>query len=242
MRILHVSDCHLPGDPAQGYRRADAHKNLQDILQKGRAFSPDLLLATGDLSEDASQASYLALQRYFKCIDAPVLALPGNHDDAGLLATTFPGSPVDDLAVSEYGGWQIICLNSCLPGRPDGRLSCATLARLEQVLRVATGQPRIIALHHQPIAIGSQWIDRYPLREPEAFLKLIDCCADVKAVVWGHVHQAFSTNRHGTTLLAGPSSVINSLPGAQAFTPDPSGPACRWLELQQGGAVCSGVL
>ena len=59
--------------------------------------NPDLLLATGDLSEDGSRTSYLALRNYLKPLGIPVLALPGNHDDPGLLAEVFPGSPVYHL-------------------------------------------------------------------------------------------------------------------------------------------------
>ena len=239
--IAQITECHLPADPQQKYRGVNPHKNLKTLLQKVRLLKPDLLLASGDLSEDGSLVSYEALQQHFNPLGVPVLALPGNHDDAGLLAETFPGSPTDKISVSEHGPWQIIRLNSSLPGRPEGRLGEEVLAELETLLEKHKHRPRLIALHHQPVAIGSPWIDKYPLIEPQAFLQIIDRHPDVKAVVWGHVHQVFETNRNGTAMLGSPSSAINGLPGAQKFTEDPAGPAFRWLELKGDGALVTGL-
>ena len=239
--IAQITDCHLPADPQQEYRGINPHENLQGLLQKVRLLNPDLLLASGDLSEDGSRASYQALQEYFKSLGIPVLALPGNHDDANLLAEAFPGSPTNRISVSEHGSWQIIRLNSCLPGRPKGHLDEEVLRELESFLENHKHRPKLIALHHQPVTVGSPWIDKYRLFDPEAFLQLVDQCPDVKAVVWGHVHQVFETDRNGTAMLGSPSSAINSLPGAQKFTIDPAGPACRWLELKPDGTLLSGI-
>ncbi len=242
IRIVQITDCHLPRDPQQDYRDANPHNNLKDLLEKVRAFAPDLVLATGDLSEDASQASYQALQAYFRPLGTTVLALPGNHDDAGLLAEAFPGSPVDNVAVTEHGQWQIIRVNSCLEGRPEGRLTEQTLQQLNQVLLDEPHRLRLLALHHQPISANSPWIDKYRLFEPEAFLALIARAPGVKVVVWGHIHQVHDTEMDGVAMLGGPSSAINCLPGMEKFTADSLGPACRWLELGEDGTIRNGVI
>jgi len=240
--IAQVTDCHLPADPQQKYRGIKPHKNLKKLMKKVKAMKPDLLLASGDLSEDGSRVSYRALQGYFSTVDIPVLALPGNHDDAEMLAEFFPGSPVDTISASKHGPWQIVRLNSCLPGKPEGLLSKKTLLDLEEFLALHNRGPIIIALHHQPIAINSPWIDKYRLLEPEAFRKLVDQHPNVKAVVWGHVHQQYEADRNGTAMLGGPSSAINGLKTAQKFTPAPSGPACRWLELKTDGSIGTSII
>lgn len=240
--IAQITDCHLPADPQQPYRGINPYKNLRKLLKKVERLKPDLLLASGDLSEDGSPASYEKLRQYFKSLGIPVLALPGNHDDAGLLAEVFPGSPVDKISVSNHGAWQIIRLNSCLEGKPEGRLGEQTLAALESTLRDSDSRPCLIVLHHQPIPVGSPWIDKYRLFDPEGFLSLLDQYENIKAVVWGHIHQVFQTGRNETAMLGSPSSAINSLPGAQKFTPDPAGPACRWLKLGSDGALQSGFV
>ena len=240
--VMQISDCHLPADPQHRYRGINSHKNLEALLKKVTAMNPDLLLASGDLSEDGSRASYQALRAYFSTLGIPVLALPGNHDEAEVLAEFFPGSPVDTIGVSEHGLWQIVRLNSCLPGKPEGRLGQKTLWDMEQFLKSHKRDPIIIALHHQPVAINSPWIDKYPLLEPEAFLKLLDQHSNVKAVVWGHVHQQYEADRNGTAMLGAPSSAINGLKLAEKFTADPEGPACRWLELRTDGSMATGVV
>ena len=242
MLVVQVTDCHLPADSKHGYRGTNAHQNLESLIRKVRVLKPDILLATGDLSEDGSRTSYRTLHKILEPLGIPVLALPGNHDDPALLATTFPGSPVDTISVSDHQAWQIIRLNSCLPAKPEGRINKRVLNELESYLTDCESKPSLIALHHQPITVGSPWIDKYRLMDPEHFLHLIDRFPNVKAVVWGHVHQAFDTVRNGVAMLGGPSSAINGLPGAQRFTPDPSGPACRWLELKTDGTLLSGII
>jgi len=242
IRIAQITDCHLPSDPNMDYRGIYPYANLQQLMGKVIDWNPDLLVATGDLSEDGSSASYTALQKFFLPLQIPVLALPGNHDDAVLLDKVFPGSPIDSVQVSTHGNWQIIRLNSCLPGKPHGELAAATLSGLKVILEQDAGRPRLLAVHHQPLEVGSPWIDKYRMFESQAFLELIDQHEDIKAVVWGHVHQVFDLYRNGTAMLGSPSSAINSLPGAPKFTADPAGPAFRWLELGVGGALKTGIV
>jgi Icc protein len=239
--VAQISDSHLSADPEQKFREINPHENLKCLMRKVTAVQPDLILASGDLSEDGSRESYSLLQRYLHVDATPVIALPGNHDDAERLAEVFPDSPVETISVSRHGGWQIIRLNSCLPGKAEGCLAGRALADLESVLADGMERPRLIALHHQPVSTGSPWIDKYPLLDAEKFLTLVDGSPDVKAVVWGHVHQVFARERNGTAMLGGPSSAINGIPGAQKFTADTTGPAFRWLKLAADGSIQTGI-
>lgn len=242
IHIAQVSDCHLSGERESRYRGVDAWANLEQLLSQLKSPKPDLILATGDLSEDASPESYRGLRDLFWKLRVPVLALPGNHDDAGLVERFFPSSPSDSLRYSYHGGWQIIRLNSRAADEPHGRLSERSLQDLAETLEHDSGRPRLLALHHQPVPVDSPWIDKYRLFEPEPLLQLIDQYADIKAVVWGHIHQVYEMDRHGIAMLGGPSSAINGVPGAQKFTPDKLGPACRWLELRSDGSLQSRIV
>ena len=242
IHIVQVSDCHVSADTGQTYRGQYPYKNLQAMMRRVENRQPQLLLATGDLSEDGSRRSYQLLKEALQIPGVPVLALPGNHDAPALLAETFVGSPVETIAVSDHGPWQIIRLNSCLPGRPEGFLSERSLADLEAHLSSAEQRPKLIAVHHQPVPVGNPWIDKYPLENAAEFMRLADHYADVKAVAWGHIHHAFKAERNGTVMLGGPSSVINSLLNVQRFTADPAGPACRWLELRADGTLSTGII
>lgn len=242
IRVAQVSDCHLPANPDRSYRGINPYRNLESLLKKVKSLQPELILATGDLSEDGSGDSYRLIQGLFDPLGVPVLALPGNHDDPGLLVDAYPGSPTDSVQLTKHGTWQIIRLNSCLPSNPSGRLSEKTLSELESVLGQNPGRHNLVALHHQPIKTESPWIDKYCLLEPEPFLHLVDQHKAIKAVIWGHIHQVFETNRNGTLMLGGPSSAINGVPGAEKFTPDSLGPAFRWMELDSGGDIRNRVI
>lgn len=240
--IVQISDCHLPADPQKEYRGINPHQNLQELIPAVKALKPDLILATGDLSEDGSLESYLLLQSYMAQLGAPVMALPGNHDDPQLLNEIFPGSPIDSIAVSEHNAWQIVRLNSCVPGKPEGFISENALADLEQLLSSRQQKHTLLALHHHPVPVGNPWIDKYPLLNPQRLLQLIDQFSQVKAVIWGHVHHVFEAKRSGTVMLGAPSSAVNSLPDVTRFTADNSGPACRWLELKDDGSIENGMI
>jgi Icc protein len=240
--IVQISDCHLAADPGQGYRGINSHDNLKTLLEKLRLIKPDLILASGDLSEDGSRISYEMLREYLAPLHTPVLALPGNHDDAGLLAEVFPGSPVDTIAVSKHGPWYMVRLNSALPGKPEGHLGEKTLSDLEAFLQGHAQYPVLVALHHQPVLTDSPWIDRYRLLEPDRLLSLIDQYTNIKAVAWGHVHMVYANDRNGTAMLGSPSSAINARSGVQKFTADTLGPACRWLQLNADGSFTTDII
>jgi Icc protein len=242
IQIAQISDCHLPANPRHSYRGINPYRNLKALLKKAKTLKPDLILATGDLSEDGSAESYRLIQDLFDPLGVPVLALPGNHDAPALLADTYPGSPVDSIQATRHGNWQIIRLNSCIPDNPCGRLSQKTLSELESVLAQNADQPKLLAVHHQPVTVGSPWIDKYCMLEPAPFLRVVDQYEAIKAVVWGHIHQVFESSKNGTTMLGSPSSAINGIPGAEKFTPDTLGPACRWLELHADGSLQSHIV
>jgi len=242
VRIAQISDCHLPRNPEHMYRGINPYRNLEALLEKVKPLQPDLILAAGDLSEDGSVDSYRLIQGLFDTLGVPVLALPGNHDDLDLLAEVYPGSPTDSVQATQHGGWQIIRLNSCIPDNPCGRLSEKPLSQLERSLARDDDKHSLVVVHHQPVMVGSPWIDKYRMLEPEPFLQIIDQHKAIKAVVWGHIHQVFESSRNGTAMLGGPSSAINGVPGAEKFTPDTLGPACRWLELRADGSLKSHIV
>ena len=78
---------------------------------------PDLVLATGDLSQDGEVAAYQRLAGMLQA--SPALAgarircLPGNHDAPDTLRRALPAwsEPVTDV-----GAWRVICLDTTVPG------------------------------------------------------------------------------------------------------------------------------
>jgi len=242
IRIIQVSDCHVSADPQALYRGQSADENLAGIVREIRKWKPRLVMVTGDVSEDGSRESYARTSDLLAQTGAPLRALPGNHDDVKLMSQYFPAGPWDGPYVMELGAWQLILLDSTVPGQVSGSFSLQAMEQLEFALNCSDSPYKLVALHHQAVPVGATWIDRYRLEYPERLFSVIDRTPGVRCIAWGHVHHDFRLQRKGCMLLGAPSSVANSLPGTERFSLDPAGPSCRWLELTTDGGVETGIL
>ena len=242
LKVVQVSDCHVSSDPDADYRGFRAGRMLESMLPAIRGFQPDLLLLTGDVSEDASRESYGRVSALLCSLGAPVLALPGNHDDPCVMKRYFPRGPWAGPQFHGKKSWEMVLLDSGGRSEIAGRFSETTLDQLEIGLAACHSEHILVALHHQPVEVGSPWIDKYPLQDPGPFMDILKADARVRCVAWGHVHQDFSAHRDGMQLLGAPSTVANGIPGREKFTPDVAGPACRWLLLGRDGSVETGLL
>lgn len=244
LRLVQLSDCHVPSDPAATYRGLDAAGALERLVGAVRSFSPEFLLLTGDVSEDAGAASYRRVAGCLEPIGRPVLALPGNHDEPGAMQAHFPHGPWAGPYFLERGNWLLVLLDSTRPGLIGGVIPGESFRAVEKLLAGSAAAHVLFALHHQPVPVGSPWIDKYALDTAHAqrLLELLEGDGRVRCVTWGHVHQDFESERGGMRLLGAPSTVANSMPRREKFTLDDNGPACRWLVLSEDGSVETGLL
>jgi 3',5'-cyclic-AMP phosphodiesterase len=241
-RLVQISDCHLAESATTPYRGKNADAGLQSLLPAIVDWRPQLILLTGDVSEDASPAAYGRVAGAIECLDAPICALPGNHDDDAVMSRYFSHGPWAGPLAVRAGEWQLLLLKSSVAGRIDGAINPVDLGELGARLRVESGRPVLVALHHQPVVVGAAWIDRYMLQEPGRLLRLVEAHQQVRGLVWGHVHQAFASTLGRAQLLSCPSTAVNSLPATRQFQHDPAGPACRWLLLHADGLLETGLL
>jgi Icc protein len=79
------------------------------------------------------------------------------------------------------------------------------------------------------------------LRNPEALFTVLDRFPQVRAVLWGHVHQEFDQLRDGVRLMATPSTCIQFAPNSVDFGLDELAPGYRWLRLHDDGQIETGV-
>ena len=160
-KIIQVSDCHVAADRNASYRGLNADRALTSLLPAIRRWQPDLILLTGDVSEDGSLPSYGRVSAALDSLGAPVLALPGNHDEVGLMQRYFRNGPWNGPLFHAARNWQIILLDSTRPGEVPGYLSESDLHSLRQRLERSEAQHVLLAMHHQPVEVGSPWIDKY---------------------------------------------------------------------------------
>lgn len=231
-RLLQVSDCHLARDPTADYRGRNADAGLERLTDSARRWAPDLLVLTGDLSEDASVESYCRVRDWARRIECPVSWIPGNHDERDAMSPVFDEAGFDSGPLVETGAWQLVLLDSAWPNDPGGELDETRLRALDEI---DEGRPVGIFVHHQPIPVGAAWIDKVGMRSAERLWARVRQLPSIRFIAFGHVHQRFRQQVEGVECLACPSTAANSLPATPRFTPGETTPMARWFVLEESG-------
>ncbi len=246
LRIAQLTDTHLFADPSQTMLGCATNQTFQRAIAKLQTLTPrpDLLLLTGDLSQDDSEASYEYLYANLAPLNIPTYWLPGNHDqNLEALFEILSEPPCSPSKAIQQGGWQILLLGTMLPQQVQGRLAQEALAWLDEQLQAEPSLPTLVALHHHPVAIGSAWMDGIGLENAEEFLAVCDRHLQIKLVLNGHIHQAFEGDRNGVTFLGSPSTCFQCKAQQQVMVMDESrGPGFRVLDLQADGRFSTEVV
>lgn len=80
--LVQLSDSHLFAEADGTLLGMNTHESLQRVIDLVRAQQPqiDLMLATGDLSQDGTLESYQQFRDMTQQIGVPARWIPGNHD------------------------------------------------------------------------------------------------------------------------------------------------------------------
>ena len=242
IRVIQFTDPHLFGDVAGTLRGINSHETLERTLAdaSGHIAMADAILVTGDLVQDDA-GGYAHFRRLFARFGKPVLCLPGNHDLVPEMRAALTGAPFELDGPADIGAWRIVLLDSVVPNQAGGRISIEMLTKLDEELGMARQRHALVCLHHHPVAMGSRWLDTVGLANANEFWSVIDSHPQVKAVIWGHVHQNFESSRRGVRLLATPSTCAQFQPRSDQFVIDDQPPAYRLLTLHSNGAIDTGV-
>ncbi len=244
LHLVQITDTHLKETPGGRLVGMDTDHSLSHVIElvKRERPQPDLVLGTGDISDHGSKAAYERAGEYFSRLGAPVAWLPGNHDCADTMHQVLGADGGFTRAV-EAGAWRIVLLNSQIPGEVGGEMGEEELDWLDSHLAIADEQGHhcLVCLHHQPVPMGSAWIDEQMVADRDAFFEVLDRHSCVRAVLWGHVHQQLDSERNGVKLMSTPSSCIQFAPQSFDFKLDDQPPGYRWLTLNSDGSIESGV-
>jgi Icc protein len=244
VRLIQLTDTHLCKSRGGTLLGMDTDHSLQAVIDLVKAERPDidLLLGTGDLSDQGAENAYRRLQDYFAQLTEINCWLPGNHDDrANMVAVA--NRPLRLCQEIRAGHWQVIMLNSQVAGEVGGELGPQELARLDAALAAAAGAGlfSLVCLHHQPVEIGCEWLDEQMVADAPAFWAILDRYPAVRGVLWGHVHQQVDRRRGAVQLMASPSTCVQFAPNSVDFKADAAKPGYRWLELHDNGILETGV-
>jgi len=227
LRILHLSDTHLMGSETLHSGVVDTVAAFTFTLGAFENAGPlDLVVLSGDVSDDGSPASYGILRSltgdFAARHGAVAIYAMGNHDQrAGfreVLGTGHPdpdGQPGDPsqspavpagvgaplVGVSEVAGYRILTLDSSVPGRTHGFLDAAQLDWLRSVLATDSHRGTVLVVHHPPVPPLTALHQGIELVNAPALAQALEG-SDVAVILSGHYHH------HLTDMLATGSGTI----------------------------------
>ena len=229
--VLHISDTHfLRFYEARGgagvvgasaydrmlWAMGDVTGGLREALARGCAGGVDLVVFTGDLTDDGDVDDYRALRATFDealadagAASVPVLVTPGNHDHVDALragwfgaassaqtagrvqaATDAPLAP----QVALVGGVAFVTFDSTRFGYADGYVDEGRIAQFDAALAaLPAGTPVVLATHHH---LDAGQFATPAVACPDAFW---DCLAahGVRTLLTGHTHHQAHGVVHG---------------------------------------------
>ncbi|WP_432740675.1 3',5'-cyclic-AMP phosphodiesterase [Methylobacter sp. G7] len=244
LSILQLSDLHIlaaPEDKLLGINTEHYfHACLDQAFAEKRHF--DLILLTGDLAQDPCAASYRRILNSLEVYETPCICLPGNHDDYELMQQVFNADSINCRKQVFLDNWQLISLNSQIPGEPGGHLSNEELAFLENCLTENPSRHALIAVHHHCLETKSPWMDTMIIDNSRELWAIVDEYPQVKAITTGHIHQILDIKTASLRVLGVPSTCFQFVPGSTEFAVNDTAPGYRLIELYADGRVESGVM
>ena len=197
MRILHLTDTHLYGDPAaRHYDRIDTTAALRGVLERLEGLTGiDAVVHTGDASEDGSAGSYRLLHEildpFAAALEAPLVVVMGNHDVSAVYGEEIAAGErrpdSQDRVVPLAGGGRVVVLDSSVPGAGYGHLHPEQLDWVRGVLAEPAPGGSVLAIHHPPLVGATDLLRGLDL---DGLDELADVLAgsDVRIVLSGHYH------------------------------------------------------
>jgi len=241
--ILQLSDLHILAAPEDKMMGINTEHYFRACIKK--AFTEkhhfDLILLTGDLAQDPCPESYLRILDSIETYKTPCICLPGNHDDYELMQQILNTDRTSCRKQLLLDNWQLICLNSQIPGEPGGRLPNEELDFLESCLSGNPDRHALIAVHHHCLETKSPWMDTMIIENSREFLAIVDKYPQVKAITTGHVHQVMDIKTANFRILGAPSTCFQFTPETPKFSISDTAPGYRLIWLYADGRVESDV-
>lgn len=242
--ILQLSDLHILAVPEDKMMGINTEHYFRVCLKKAftERYHFDLILLTGDLAQEPSPASYRRILSTLEAYQTPCLCLPGNHDDYELMQQILNTDRINCRKQVLLGNWQLISLNSQIPGEPGGRLSNEELNFLENCLSENPDHYALIAVHHHCLETKSPWMDTMIIENSQELLTVVDKYPQVKAITTGHIHQVMDVKTATLRVLGAPSTCFQFTPETSEFSVSDTAPGYRLIELYADGRVESEVI
>lgn len=235
--LIQISDLHLFEDAAavlKDVRTDETFERVLSVIEREFAAAAAIVI-TGDLAHDERFETYDRLKRRLGTLVPKVRLVPGNHDHRASMIELFGEQILPNRKTvgfhAHVSGWQLIGLDSHLPGETTGEVSGEQIVWLGDTLKSSADTPTLVFLHHPPLGVHSPWLDAIGLKNADIVCDLIESSPQVKGVFFGHIHQEFESRIGSTRCYAVPSTGVQFKPRTESLIVDDRPPGFRVIEL-----------
>jgi Icc protein len=244
INIIQITDLHLYADRNKTANNINTFESAQLVFEAidANEVGFDMLILSGDLSDDESDESYENLKyllRNFKC---PIYLMPGNHDSPQKIKSICNTKNLKSQNYESAGKWGIFMFNTKKDNSPNGILHQNELVYFDKIMSDSENSFLLVMLHHHPILIGSDSMDKMIIENSNELLNRINN-NKIKGVGWGHIHNEMSVDYNGAQLLSTPSTCYQAKPKSKKFLIDRSqSPGYRVIRLKDEGLIDTEVI
>lgn len=252
--VLQLTDLHLFEDCQKTAQAASCQQHFESILNQAlaEALRCDLILVTGDLVNEVKSSIYDRIFDRLTRTGLPFACVAGNHDVTDETNTDLPfeqraliARASDPRLVEQHvidtPDWQVLLINSTIPGVVAGLISADNIEWLRRQLS-RCDKPALLALHHHVLPMQSAWIDAHMAQDAEEMWKMLSEFPHLKIIINGHSHQEQTLHHQGVTVYTTPSTSYQFKPRCDEFAYDEQArPGYRWLQLGPNGQSKSWV-
>ena len=181
LMLVHISDMHC-GPKLE-------KSTLQRAIDEINTLSPDIVVVTGDLTEDGLTSEFQEAKRYLTQLKCEHIVVgSGNHDSRTTGYLLFPKFFGEPSSVTEVGDTVLIMLNSSRPDREDGEIGYNQGLWLKGCLNQYKDKFKIVSLHHHLIPVPDTGMERNTVSDAGDLLRTL-ILNDVNLVLCGHRHR-----------------------------------------------------
>ena len=182
MKILHISDTHI------GKKEHFNINSLDIALNELKENDIDLLIHSGDITQDGKLKYYKKARGIFEEVNVPCIIVPGNHDKRSGGLSLFEKFIGPSNGVSEIGDAVVIHVDSGISDTDIGRVGMVKFDMIKDALADYSKKPiKIVVLHHHILPVPKAGRERNVLSNAGDLLDLF-LKADVDLVISGHRH------------------------------------------------------
>lgn len=219
MLVAQISDCHLRGaDSTKGPWTGivDSSATLAAVVEhlNGLDPGPDVVLVTGDLTDDGTPEELARFREVVEPLVAPLVVLPGNHEHAPAFREAFADLLPDDLPeghcshVVEGHPVRLVGIDTTKVGFHDACFDDDRAVWLDSTLAADPDRPTLVFTHFPPFAVGLDYMDTSGLAGRGRFEAVIAAHPQVALVVAGHLHRPIHTIFGGAPASVCPSTAF----------------------------------